>query len=183
MRLALAFFCVLLVAVSATAQGVYNMAKQEARNVANGNPPQSGAPSAAPPPQSNPQTDPALAATLQNIENLHYDFAEFDSNPTNTRPLIKDLTAAAQSAQPKPDSVSQLAGHLASVFVGNKKLSASHQKLAQYVHALFNSSHLTAAQQQMVLEAVQKILQDGGVPADDAASVIGDLKTIATETK
>ena len=48
---------------------------------------------------------------------------------------------------------------------------------------MFNGSHLSSAQQQMVLDAVQKILSDGGVSTDDSAKVISDLKAIATETK
>ena len=70
------------------------------------------------------------------------------------------------------------------VIAGNKKLAAQHQKLAQSIHAIFNSSHLSPTQQQQtILDGVQKILLDGGVPSDDTAKVIGDLKTIADETK
>jgi hypothetical protein len=115
MKTPVAFFCALLVAVSVSAQGAYNMAKQMAKNAASSE--SSGgqpavASSATPPPPASSQPNPALEATLQNIANLHYDFEKFDSNPTNTQPLIKDLAAAAQSAQAKPDSISQLAGHL-----------------------------------------------------------------------
>jgi sulfur relay (sulfurtransferase) DsrC/TusE family protein len=79
--------------------------------------------------------------------------------------------------------VTKVAQNLAAAVAGNQKLHAQHQKLAQYVHAMFNSSHLSPAQQQMVLDAVQKILSDGGVSTDDSAKVISDLETIATETK
>ncbi len=103
--------------------------------------------------------------------------------PTNTLPLTKDLTEAAQGAKPSPVHVNTLAQDLASTLAGNKRLHPQHQKLAQFVHALFNSSHLSPAQQQTVLDSVKKILTDGGVPADDVAKVITDLKAIATETK
>ena len=186
MKMLIVFFCALLVAGSASAQGLYNIAKQQARNAAGG---ESGGgrqatmSPATPAPADSPQPNPALEATLQNIENLHDDFGKLDSNPTNTQPLINDLTAAARGAQAKPASISQLSGHLAAVLAGNKKLQAQAQKLAQYVHAIFNGSHLSAAQQQMVIDGAQKILQDGGVSSDNVADVINDLKTIATETK
>jgi hypothetical protein len=186
MKTLIAFSCALLVAGSASAQGVYNMAKQMAKGAAGsenggGQPP--AAPPATTPPPASPQPNPVLEATLQNIANLHYDFEKFDSNPTNTRPLIKDLAAAAHGTQAKPDSISQLAGHLATAIAGNKKLSAQEQRLAQNVHAIFNSSHLSDAQQQAMLDSAQKILSDGGVASDDVTNVINDLKTIAAETK
>jgi hypothetical protein len=187
MKILLVIACALFVVVSASAQGVYNMAKQQAKNVANNENAVEGGTQPAPvPPQYNPppaQPDPALQATLRNINNLRVDFEDLDINQTNTLPLIKDLTEAAQSVKPSPASVSRLAQDLAPVVAGNKQLHAQQQKLAQYVHAMFNGSHLSPAQQQTVLDAVKKILTDGGVPPDDVAKVISDLKTIGTETK
>ena len=66
---------------------------------------------------------------------------------------------------------------------GNEKLRPQHQKLAQDVHAIFNSSHLSAAQQQKIFTDVQTLLQNGGVPPDVAATIVNDVKAIATETK
>jgi methyl-accepting chemotaxis protein len=97
--------------------------------------------------------------------------------------LINDLTAAAQSKKPSPDAVSRLAKDLMTMLAGNDKLRAQPQKLAQWVHAVFNSSHLSAAQQQMIHDGVQKIFADTGVPMDEAANVISDLNTIATATQ
>jgi flagellar motor protein MotB len=190
MKAFIAFFCALLVTDSALAQGVYNMAKQQAKNAAaseNKNQQaidSSGQPAPAPPPpgNSNPQPDPALQATLRNIANLRADFENFAAGQTNRQPLINDLTEAAQGAKASPASVSKLAGHLAAV-AGNKKLQAQRQKLAQSVHAIFNSSHLSAVQKQMVCDGVQKNLLEGGTSSDDVANVINDLKTIAAETK
>jgi hypothetical protein len=186
MKMLTAFSCALLVAGSAFAQqGTFNIIKNQAHNAAgteSGGQPPATHPGTPPPPASS-QPNPALEATLQNIENLHYDFGEFDSNSTNTLPLIKDLTAAAQGAKAKPVSVSQLAGHLAVAFAGNKNLPAQEQKLAQGVHAIFNGSHLSAAQQQTIIDGVQKILQNAEVPSGDVTNVINDLKTIAAETQ
>jgi hypothetical protein len=179
-----AFVCALFVAGSASAQGVYNMAKQQAKRVA-GNEAMPSAPQA-PPQNVSPQPDPALEATLRNVASLRADFETLGSSPTNAadaQPLVNDLTAAAQGRQPSPASISKLAKDLMAVIAGNNKLRAQPQKLAQYAHAVFNSSHLSPAQQQMVCDAVQKILQDGGAPPDDTANVINDFKTIATETQ
>ena len=184
MRRSFAIFCALLIAGPVAAQGVYNLAKQQAKNVANGGSAQpGGTPMAAPQPSTPAPPDPALQATMRNVSNLRVDFENFDSSPTNTVPLIKDLNEAAQGAKPAPASVTRLAQDLSAAIAGNKKLHAQHQKLAQYVHALFNGSHLSPAQQQMVLDGVKKILSDGGVDVEDSAKVLSDLKAIATETK
>ena len=66
---------------------------------------------------------------------------------------------------------------------GNEKLRLQHLKLAQEVHAIFNSSHLSSAQQQKIFADVQTLLQNGGVPPDNATNVVNDIKTIAAETK
>jgi hypothetical protein len=179
MKRFLPMVCALFVAASADAQGVYNMAKQQARNVAN---PEGAAP--APAPQYQPAApNPALQATMQNVNNLRVDFENFATSPTNTLPLTKDLNDAAQGAKPSPADVASLAQDLSAAMAGNSKLAAQHQKLAQYVHALFNSSHLAPAQQQAVLSAVEKMLLAAEVPADDVAKVTGDLKKIAGQTK
>ena len=186
MKTSIAFFCALCLAGSVSAQGVYNMAKQQAKNAA-GSDSSTGQPATAhpapPAPPANPSPSPALEATLQNIENLRYDFEKFDSNPTNTQPLINDLTAAAQNTKPSPDSISRLAGDLATAISGKDKLRAPEKKLAREIHAIFNSSHLSPSQQQMIFDDVQKILQDGGVSSGETDNVINELKTIAKETK
>jgi hypothetical protein len=189
MKTFIAFYCALLVVKTAFADP-YSMAMQQARNaVANENKAQhaidsSGQPVPAPAP-GNPGSppNPALEATLQNIANLRADFENFADGQTNRQPLINDLTTAAQGTKPSPASISKLADPLASMIINNKKIGAHDQKLAQSVHALFNSSHLSAAQQQMVCDGVQKILQDSGASSDDVTNVIINLKAIAIETK
>jgi hypothetical protein len=93
------------------------------------------------------------------------------------------MAAAAQGAKPQAASISKLADDLATAIAGKEKLRAPQPKLAQYVHAIFNSSHLTTAQQQMIFDGVQKILNDGGASPDETANVVSDIKTIASETK
>jgi hypothetical protein len=147
------------------------------------------APSPGAPPQSNPQADPVLEATLRNIANLRADFAALgslagtNSAATQSQLLMNDLSTAAQGAKPSPASISKLADDLVATTAGKEKSEAAQQKLAQYMHAIFNSSHLSAAQQLMIFDDVQKILQNGGASPDDAANVVNDIKAIATETK
>jgi hypothetical protein len=194
-----AFFCALFVAGSTFADP-YSIAKQQAKNVvASENKNQQAinssdaTPAPVTPPQNNsnpnPPPNPALQATLQNIAGLRADFENLVSGPANatnvasSQPLINDLTAASQSIKPSPASVSKLARDLTAVLAGNDKLRSQQQKLASWVHAVFNSSHLSTAQSQMIHDGVQKIFADAGVPVPDAANVINDLQTIATETR
>jgi hypothetical protein len=196
MKTLIAFFGALFLAGSAFADP-YVIAKQQAKNVvASENKNQqaiNSAGSSAPapqPPQNNPAPapppSPALQATLQNITGLRTDFDSLvasTTNATNPQSLVNDLTAAAQGKKPSPDVISKLAKDLTAVLAGNDKLRAQPQKLAPWVHAVFNGSHLTPVQQQMIHDGVQKIFADAAVPTDEAASVINDLKTIATETQ
>jgi hypothetical protein len=148
-------------------------------------------PPAVPPPQNNPNspTDPALQATLQNIASLRNDFSAIGnaaagaSLTVQKQTLTNDLAIAAQGVKPQSASISKLADDLMTAISGKQKLRAPQPKLAQFTHAIFNSAHLTPAQQQMFFTGVQKILTDGGASADETANVVNDLKTIASETK
>jgi hypothetical protein len=142
-------------------------------------------PAAAPAPM-----DPALQATLNNINGLQGDFTTLNTatgdkpDTTQKMSLLNNLSAAAQSKKASSDSIKKLGDDLWTAVSGKKKLAAAQQKkLAVDVHALFNSSHLSAAQQKMMLDDVQKIFTDAGTPLDDATNVVTDLKKIADETK
>ena len=65
---------------------------------------------------------------------------------------------AAQSAKPLPASIAKLADDLTTAIAGKEKLRAPQQKLAQFVHAIFNSSHLTAAQQKMIFDGNEGVI-------------------------
>ncbi len=195
MKPLIALACVLFMANSLLAQVNYQAAIRQARNAAANetaanqklldNPPP------ATPPQNNPNQppDPALQATLQNIESLRNDFIAIGSAvpaaplTAQKQSLTNDLAIAAQGAKPQPASISKLAEDLTTAIAGKERLRAPQPKLAQYVHAIFNSSHLTTAQQQMIFDGVQKILTDGGASPDETANVVSDIKTIASETK
>ena len=142
-----------------------------------------------PPPASAAPMDQALAATLQNVADLRADVAAFNA-ATNAEPdtvqkisLLNNLSAAAQGTKPASGLVKKLADDLIAAASGKKIPAAQQTKLARDVHALFNSSHLTSAQQQMLGDDAQKILTSAGASADDAASVVADLKAIAAATK
>jgi hypothetical protein len=192
MKTIVVIFCVMLAAGSASAQGVYNIAKQQARNVANGAPPQGEPPPPSAPPQNNTPppapANPVLEATLQNISNLRIDFdalgkvTDLKPDAPQKKLLLTDLTAAAQGTKPTDTAIASLADGFAAAVAGKDALKPHDAKLAQEVHAVFNASHLSDAQRQKIFDDIQKILTDGGVSADDAINVVSRLKTIATET-
>jgi hypothetical protein len=195
MKSLIAFACALFMASSLPAQVNYSIAIRQAKNAAANetaanqrlvdNPPPAA------PPQNNPNApaNPALQATLQNIADLRNDFSAIGNaaaNPSLTiqkQTLTNDLAIAAQGTKPTAASISKLADDLMTAISGKEKLRAPQPKLAQFTHAIFNSAHLTTAQQQMFFTGVQKILTDGGASADETANVVNDLKTIASETK
>jgi hypothetical protein len=185
----------LLASLTAHAQlGAYNIAKDQARRANDANNaeqqrianattdpsrPNSGAPAV--------PVDPVRAATLKNIADLEADFAAFN-NSTSTQAdaaqkaaLLNDLSAAALGKKPASASVQKLAAHLIAATTGKK--NAAQQKLARNVHALFNASHLTDAQQTTLLEEVKKNLTTAGAAAADAENVFDELKGIVEETK
>lgn len=182
----------------------YSMAKQQANRASNANANeqrnlqqqtrdgsgQSSAPSAPASPAPAPM-DPALKATLGNINSLKTDIGNFNSaNPgqvdsSGRIALLNDLSAAGQGPnKPTADTVKKLADDLIKAVSGNKKLTAAQQtQLGRNIHALCNSSHLTDAQQTMLLDGVQKVLTDAGISLDNAVDVVTDLKQIASQSK
>jgi hypothetical protein len=136
-------------------------------------------PAPAPPPAA---PNPALTATLQNITNLQRDLTDLQADPARKQPLINDLTAAAQGARPSDRALARLAADLATALQGKHLAPEQLKKLAQNAHAICNSSHLSEKQRQTIFEEVQKILRDGGAPADDVTKVVDGMKTIATAT-
>jgi len=194
MKTFIAFSCALCLANSALA-GPNEAALRQARDVSarvtradQGNPPPT-APSRAAPPQTNPPLDPVLAATLRNIANLRTDFAALgnlagtNSADTQKQLLQNDLATAAQGAKPSPATISRLTDDLVTATAGKVKADATQQKLAQDVHAIFNSSHLSPSQQQMIFDSTQSLLQNGGAAPEAATNVVNDIKQVATETK
>ena len=191
----IALTCYALFAAQSLLAGPYSVAIQQAKRVANqeteanrrlmSNPP---APTT---PQNNPnQTiSPELKATLDNIQNLQNDFATLGklagttTVTTEQQGLTNDLAAAAVGAKPSEPSLSKLADDLAKVLAGNEKLRPQYPKLAQYIHAIFNSAQLTETQRQMIFTEIQKLLTGGGVSPDDATTVVNDIKAISDETK
>ena len=201
MKTSIVFACVLFTAAAVLADP-YSESKRQARRdsalndaeqqriqrEANG----PAAAPARPAPAAAPAApvDPALQATMNNVAGLQSDFAALN-NSTGDKPdpsqkisLLNNLSQAAQGTKASSASVKKLADDLLTAVAGKKKLAAAQQtKLARAVHALFNSSHLSEAQQKSLLADVQKILTDGGASLDDAVNVVTDLKAVAAETK
>lgn len=153
-------------------------AKETSQAVSSGQPVPSRAAQPAPAPPN-----PALMAMQVNISNLAADLATLQADPSKKQPLINDLNAAALGASPSKASLGRLAGDFTTALTGKSLSAEQRTKLAQYLRAVSNSSHLSPAQQRTVLDDAQKILQAGGVSADDSAKVIADFKAIAAETK
>ena len=146
---------------------------------------------AAPAPAPAAPMDPVLQVTLNNISSLQSDFAAAVSaagdqpDPAKKTSLLNNLSQAAQGEKKaSADSVKKLADDLLTAVAGRKKLVAAQQtKLARDIHALFNSAHLSATQQQALLTDAQKILTDSGASLNDAVNVATDLKAVVAETK
>jgi len=197
MKVFIAFFCTLLVASVALADP-YVMAIQQAKRTSDQNAAeqqqiqnQGGATSStqpSAPAQNTPKIDPIMAAALQNITHLQADIAALnaatDKPATDQRiSLLNDLSSASQNTRASSGAVRILTKDLMTALVGKKMTQPQQTKLAREVHGIFNSSQLTAAQQQTVLDGVQKTLTDAGVSLDAATDVITDLKKVVDETK
>ena len=170
----------------------YSLATGQAKRDANQNNAQQGVKPSQPQTPSAPQpppVNPALAATLQNIADLRADLdalsqaADAPSGDDQRASLMTHLSAAAQDKMASVTSVEKLAAQLVAAASGRKNLSAQDAVLARNIHALFNSSHLSATQRQTLLDAVKKILTDAGLPGDEADSVVNDLKQVAAEVQ
>ena len=198
MKCFLAGACLLLTAGGALAQNYY-LATQQARRDSKQNDAEQqriqreaggsvGAPGAAAPAPAAPM-DPALQATLKNIAGLQADFAAVVAAgdkpaPEQKTALMNDLAQAGQGTKASAGSIKRVADDLLTAVAGKNKLAAAQQKLlAQKVHALFNSAHLTAALQEKLLTEVQKLLTDAGASLNDTVNLVTDLKTVVAETK
>jgi hypothetical protein len=171
----------------------YNQAIQQAHRAVNETEARSsdGSQPAPPPstPSQAPAADPQLAATLRNISLLSDDLGAIN-NSTNAAPdpgqrvaLLNDLASAAQSKKASTNSIIQLTDHLLTAATGLKKMQPQQPQLARELHAIFNSSHLTDAQQQGIFDDAKKILTNAGASEDATQNVISDLQKVASETK
>ena len=169
-----------------------SIARDQARRAVAQTQAASGGQSAGQPAQSPPgtqqSTDPAMAATLQNIAGLHADFtaisAADDVTAVDQRgSLLNHLSAAAQGTKASAANIRKLATDLTNALTGRKKIPPQAQKLGGIVHALFNGARLSVTQQETLLNNAKKILTDAEVSAGDTDKIIEDLKAIAAETK
>jgi hypothetical protein len=204
MKSFLASLCLLGTVGSLSAQNYYLATQQARRDSAQNDAEQqriqreaagpNGAPApgsryAAMPAATATPADPKLQATLKNVAGLQTDFAAIVASSDKPTPdqktaLLNDLSEAAQGTKASSGSVKKVAEDLWPAMAGQKKLVAAQQKkLAQQIHALFNSAHLTAPQQQAILNDIQKSLTDAGTSLDDTVNLVTDLKAVVAETK
>jgi hypothetical protein len=187
-RFIVAWLCVWGLATTALAD-VYSSALQKAHDVANQNNIRQNnisrglTPPPGPPP---PQPNPVLEATLQNITNLEADLTRLQTDPLRKQPLVNDLNAAATGAHPANMTITKLADDLASALGGKSLTPDQLRKLAQGLHALFNSSHLAATQQHTLLESVRQTLAGGAATEGErgkAQEVDTDLRAVVAATQ
>lgn len=182
----------LLTALVASGQNL-SIAKDQARRAAAQTQERSGGGQTAPAQNASAAaqpapTDPALAATMKNVAGLRTDLTAISAADAvaavdQRGSLLNHLAAAAQGTKASAANVRKLATDLTDAVAGRKKISAQAQKLGGIIHALFNGGHLSATQQETLLNEATKILTDAEVPAGNAAKVVEDLKAIAAETK
>jgi uncharacterized phage infection (PIP) family protein YhgE len=137
----------------------------------------------APRSQAPQPMDPRLQATLESIASLRADLSQLETNAAPAAGLTNDLAAAATGTKPSADTIARLAGDLQSAVAGKSALRAANQKFAQYLHAVANGGHLTAAQFQTVSDAVETILDNGGASYEATSAVLDDLKHLDRETQ
>lgn len=194
MKIPVVVFCALAV-TGAVSADPYSQAIQQAQRVSNQNDAeqqriqnQSGAAPGANG-QSPSPVNPQLQAEVQNISSLQADIIALNAAPDAASAgdqriaLLNDFSTAATGTKASAGSVKVLVKDLLTALAGKKVPADKQTRLAGYLHAIFNSSRLSATQQQTVFDGVQKILTDAGVPAEAATDVITDLKKIADETK
>jgi len=191
MKTAVVLGLVLSVALSLRAQqGIYNGAISQARRAvskteaASSQTPDDQQPSQSAPAAQAPQPmSPALQATLQNIASLQTDLGKLDTNTPPAESFSYDLIAAASGTKASPDTIARLAGDLSAAIAGKSSFHSSYKKLAQYLHALSNGAHLTAAQFQMISDDVEQILENGGATYESTSAVLTDIKHLDRETQ
>ena len=179
---------------------VYGIAKQQARrdaamndaeqqriaNEANGGN-RAAAPGAAAP--APVPMDPALQATLGNINSLQGDFTSLTKttgtpDATAKVALLNDLSQAAQGKKPATATIKKVADDLRTSLTNATKLTPVQlKKMAGQIHALANGAHLTDAQQKTILDDLQKVLTDAGANLNDTVNLVTDLKALSAETK
>ena len=172
MKMLVAYACLFLrrkscwrkIIIGATQQARRDSAQNDAEQQRIAKEANGGAPAAAAGPAPAPAApmNPGLAATLKNMwPACRADFASaVVATTTRTRPksfALEQPHAGGAGNEGLPPSVKKLADDLTAAVTDKKKLAwPQQQKLAQDVHALFNSAHLTAAQQQKLPATCRK---------------------------
>ena len=193
-RLISAFLALSIIQTGFTARAQSDMIiKQRAKNLANANNAEQGAPPASPPvaPPSAPPTPPPSPAEQEikrNVDKLEADLTAIksgvDTPDDQKQTLLTDLdTLARGSVKPSKDSLSKLTDDISTALSATNISSNERGQLAQAVNVVVNSSMTTPAQAQSFVGVAETSLRSSGVDDTGVQTVSDDLKAILTEVQ
>lgn len=193
-RLISAFLALSIIQAGFTARAQSDMIiKQRAKNLANANNAEQGAPPASPPvaPPSAPPAPPPSPAEQKikrNVDKLEADLTAIksgvDASDDQKQTLLTDLdTLARGSVKPSKDSLSKLTDDISTALSATNISSNERGQLAQAVNVVVNSSMTTPAQAQSFVGVAETSLRSSGVDDTGVQTVSDDLKAILTEVQ
>ena len=167
--------------------------KQRAKNLANANNAEQGAPPAnspAAPPAAPPAPPPSPAEQeiKRNVDKLETDLiaikAGVDVSDDQKQTLQGDLdTLARASVKPSKAALSKLSDDLASALSATNTSPRERGQLAQAVNVVVNSSMTTPAQAESFVVVAETALKSGGVDDTGVQTVSDDLKAILADVQ
>jgi hypothetical protein len=167
--------------------------KQRAKNLANANNAEQGAPPASPPvaPPSAPPAPPPSPAEQEikrNVDKLKTDLTAIksgvDVSDDQKQTLRDDLdTLARASVKPSKTALSKLTDDISAALSATNASPRERGQLAQAVNVVVNSSMTTPAQAQSFVVVAETALRSGGVDDTGVQTVSDDLKAILAEVQ
>jgi hypothetical protein len=167
--------------------------KQRAKNLANANNAEQGAPPAGPPvaPPSAPPAPPPSPAEQEikrNVDKLEADLTAIksgvDVSDDQKQTLRDDLdTLARASVKPSKASLSKLTDDISAALSATNTSPRERGQLAQAVNVVVNSSMTTPPQAQSFVVVAETALRSGGVDDTGVQTISDDLKAILAEVQ
>ena len=167
--------------------------KQRAKNLANANNAEQGAPptsSPATPPAAPPAPPPSPAEQeiKRNLDKLETDLVAIksgvDVSDDQKQTLRDDLdTLARASVKPSKTALSKLTDDISAALSATNTSPRERGQLAQAVNVVVNSSMTTPAQAQSFVVVAETSLRSSGVDETGVQTVSDDLKAILTEVQ
>ena len=193
-RLVSAFLALSIIQTGSTALAQSDMIiKQRARNLANANNADQGAPPASPPSAppaapAAPPPSPAEQEIKRNLDKLETDLAAIksgvDVSDDQKQTLRDDLNMLARaSVKPSKDSLSKLTDDISAALSATNISVRERGQLAQAINIVVNSSMTTPAQAQSFVVVAETSLRSSGVDDTGVQTVSDDLKAILAEVQ